>query len=198
MIRRASFILRRLRNDARGATAIEFAFVGPLFFVLCFAMLDLTHQLYLKSTLQGEVFKAGRDSGLQSGVASATAIDNKVRDMMLKVAPGTTFVFQRKAFAEFSNAGSPEPFVDANSNGVRNTGECYSDINASGTWDVDSSRNGQGAASQAVVYTVTATFPHLFPVASLFGVSPTQVVKSSTVLRNQPYAAETIPVIRCT
>ncbi len=190
--------LARLRGDDRGSTMIEFTFVGPLFFMMIFGLLDITHQLYVRSTLQGEVEKAGRDSGLQTGVAAATTIDNKVRSMMAVVAPGATLTFERKTYADFSNIASAEPFTDTNSNSARNAGECYQDINNNGTWDADSSATGQGGASASVVYKATATVPHLFPVMSYFTASPTQTMSAATILRNQPYAGGTTPAIRCT
>jgi Flp pilus assembly protein TadG len=189
--------VHRLRSDARGSTLVEFTFVGPLFFMMIFGLFDITHQLYVRSTLQGEVEKAGRDSGLQTGVANATTIDNKVRTMMLKVAPGATLVFERKTYADFSNIASAEPFTDTNNNGIRNSTECYQDINGNSIWDADSSSTGQGGASASVVYKATATVPHLFPVMSFFTASPTQTMSASTILRNQPYAAGTTPAIRC-
>lgn len=190
--------LRRLRRDDRGSTLVEFTFVGPLFLMMVFGLLDITHQLYVRSTLQGEVEKAGRDSGLQTGVAAATTIDNKVSAMMAKVAPGSTITFERKTYADFSNIANPEPFTDGNSNGVRNPGECYQDINGNSTWDADSSASGQGGASASVVYKATATVPHLFPVMSFFNASANQTMSAATILRNQPYASGTTPAVRCT
>ena len=197
-------MIRRLRTDERGAALMEFGLVAPVLCLMLMGLFDLGHQMYIKSLVQGAMQKAGRDSMLQTGPASATAIDQKVTDMVHKAIPDGTLTFTRVNYSNFANIGTPEPFVDSNGNGVRNTGECYQDINANTVWDNNSSQSGQGSASEAAVYTVTVSYARVFPLASLMAMFPgngtqstTATVTSSTVLRNQPYAGVTNPAIIC-
>ena len=46
---------------------------------------------------------------------------------------------------------------------------------------------GQGGAKDVVVYSVTVTYPRLFPVAKLIGLSENVKLNATTVLANQPY-----------
>lgn len=188
----------RLLRDRQGATLLEFAFVAPVLISMIMAMLDLGHTLYVKSVLNGAVQKAGRDSSLQTEATNANAIDQVVKNAVATVAPGVTFVITRKRYQDFSNIGSPEPFVDTNKNGTRDRGECFQDINGNGVWDTDSSQASQGSASDAAVYTVKISYTHLLPVASLFGASNVQTMSSSTFIRNQPYQSKTASAIICT
>lgn len=199
--------LTRLRKDQRGAALMEFALIAPIFALLIMGMLDIGHSMYVKGVLEGVVQKAGRDSMLQTGPTNAVAIDASVRTAVTKVANTATVTTTRTAYADFANVGAPEPFVDGNANAVRNNGECYQDVNRNGVWDVVAGGSGQGAASDAVVYTVTMTYPHFFPLPSLLNMFPgaqtspmstMMSLSASTLLRNQPYAVYAPPLVVCT
>jgi Flp pilus assembly protein TadG len=186
---RAPFI-RTLRDDRRGAALVEFALVTPVMLIMLMGFGDMLYQVYTQSILNGELQKAARDSGIEGGAASTATIDAKVQTMVKKIAPSATFTSTRKSYDTFSEV-APEPFTDANSNGVRDPGECFTDENGNGTWDQDPGAAGQGGASAVTVYTMTATYPRLFPVAGLLGWPPTQTVSATTLLKNQPYATQT-------
>ena len=179
-----------LRSDRRGAVLVEFAILAPVMMVMLMGLFDLLYQVYTQSILNGELQKAARDSGIEGGAASTSTIDAKVQTMVMKIAPGATFTSTRKSYDSFSEV-APEPFTDTNGNGVRDPGECFTDENGNGTWDQDPGAAGQGGASAVTVYTMTATYPRLFPVAGLFGWPTTQTVSATTLLKNQPYATQT-------
>jgi len=179
-----------LRSDRRGAVLVEFALLTPVMLLMLMGLGDMLYQVYTQSILNGELQKAARDSGIEGGAASTSTIDAKVQTMVMKIAPGATFTSTRKSYDSFSEV-APEPFTDTNGNGVRDPGECFTDENGNGTWDQDPGAAGQGGASAVTVYTMTATYPRLFPVAGLFGWPTTQTVSATTLLKNQPYATQT-------
>lgn len=182
--------LRSLRRDTRGATIVEFAIVSPVMILMMMGLGDLGYQVYAQSILNGAMQKAGRDSAIQGGANNTTALDAKVTAMVKNVAQNATIVYSRKNYSSFSVI-KPEPFTDTNGNGVRDTGECYTDINGNSQWDADPGMTGQGGANDVTVYTATVTYPHLFPVTALFGWPATQTITASTLLKNQPYASQT-------
>jgi Flp pilus assembly protein TadG len=186
---RPSFI-RSLRDDRRGAALVEFALVTPVMLIMLMGFGDMLYQVYTQSILNGELQKAARDSGIEGGAASTSTIDAKVQTMVKKIAPSATFTSTRKSYDSFSEV-APEPFTDTNGNGIRDPGECFTDENGNGTWDQDPGATGQGGASAVTVYTMTATYPRLFPVAGLLGWPKTQTVSATTLLKNQPYATQT-------
>jgi Flp pilus assembly protein TadG len=183
--------LKTLTRDTRGATLVEFAIVAPVMVLLLMGICDLAYQIYAQSILNGSLQKAGRDSTIQGAPNNTSAIDQKVTDMVKKVAANATITFTRKNYDTFSLI-KPEPFTDSNGNGVRDAKECFTDVNGNGTWDADPGVNGQGGANDVTVYTVTVTYPRLFPVAKLFGWSSTQTISASTLLKNQPYASQSV------
>lgn len=189
--------LSLLRRDQRGVTAVEFALVSPVMLLLIMGLGDVLYQGYVKAILDGAVQKAARDSGLE-GATTAT-IDQNVRNMVLQVARGATIPTPtRKNYDTFTEV-APEPFTDSNNNGLRDSGECYTDMNNNNQWDADPGADGQGGASAVTLYTVTVTYPRIFPVARLMGLSSTVTVTSSTLLKNQPYLSQSTstPVARC-
>lgn len=182
--------IARLRADTRGNTVIEFAIVAPVMLTLMMGLGDLLYQSYTQSILDGAIQKAGRDSAIQGGAQQTAVLDGKVIDMVKRIAKNATWTSKRETYASYS-AMAPERFTDTNGNGVRNAGECFDDINGNGQWDANPSRSGQGGANDVTMYTVTVTYPRIFPVAGLLGFSPTNVITARTLLKNQPYASQT-------
>jgi hypothetical protein len=87
----------------------------------------------------------------------------------------------------------PEDFVDTNSDGICDAGETFEDANSNGVWDANQGRTGNGGARDAVLYTVTVSYPRILPIGRLLGQSNTTTMISSTVLRNQPYGLQNTP-----
>ena len=178
-----------LFRDRRGATIVEFAIVAPVMMLMIMGLGDILYQVYVQSVLTGAVQKAGRDSGIEGGASTTSAIDAKVQTAVSKVVTISSIASTRKSYDSFSNV-APEPFTDSNSNGIRDAGECFTDENANGTWDADPGATGQGGASAVVLYTVSISYKRVFPITGFLGGSSTQTVSATTLLKNQPYAAQ--------
>lgn len=182
--------LHTLTRDERGITIVEFAMIAPTLMLMLMATYDLGYRAYITAVLQGEMAKAGRDSGLQNGGTAATSINNRVADRVRPLVQNGNFAFTRTNYPSFTRAGQQEQFTDGNANGSRDPGECFQDENGNGTWDVDSGISGQGSANDIVQYRVTLTYQRLFPMYGLLGWPSTQTISATTVLRNQPYGPQ--------
>jgi len=181
---------RRLAKDRRGATLIEFALVCPVMLLIMMGLGDLLYQAYAQSILNGSIQKAARDSALEGGASNAATIDGQVITLMTPLIKNLT-----NNCAPSGSTGtwcSTRKSYDTFSDGVRDPGECYTDVNGNGAWDTDPGLNGQGGASAVTVYTMTITYPRLFPVAGLMKLSPMQTIAATTLLKNQPYAGQTV------
>lgn len=181
----------RLLRERRAATLVEFAIIAPVMMMALMGLGDVLYRAYVSAILVGAVQKAGRDSGIQ--YSDTTALDTAVQTMVKTIAPSATFASTRKNYDTFSQV-APEPFTDTNGNGVRDPGECFTDENGNGIWDADPGVNGQGGADDVVAYTMTVTYPRLFPVAIL-GMSATATASATTVLKNQPYSAQAVTTV---
>lgn len=182
--------LKALIADRSGVTVVEFALISPVLLVLLMGTYDVAYQLYASSILQGAIQKAGRDSTIEGASASTATIDQKVADTVRYVVPNATISFARKSYTNFGNVAKPEDFTDQNNNGTCDFGEAYEDANGNGSWDTDRGKNGQGGSKDAVLYTVTVTYPRPLAVAPMMGMSKTITLKTETVLRNQPFGLQ--------
>ena len=195
--------LRKLRGDARGATMIEFAIITPVMLTLIMGLGELTYQGYMQSMLTGAVQKAGRDSTIQGNGSQTTQLDAVVITQLSQLRSGwtqncsatppataPTYCSTRKSYANFINVG-PEPYTDSNGNGQYDAAtECFTDLNGNGSWDADPGTTGQGGANDVTVYSITVTYPRLFPVFGLIGMTKAATLTGSTTLKNQPYATQ--------
>lgn len=190
---------RRLLADIRGVTIVEFALVAPVMLLLIMALGELAYEAYVDVVLTGAMQKAGRDSTIQGASSLATSIDALVMQQVNAAAPRATGTSSRKSYSTFGYI-DPEPFTDTNGDGIREKGECFTDINGNGVWDADPGISGQGGASDAVVYTMTITYPRLFPLYAWLGWSASATASATTILKNQPYASQTVstPATVCT
>jgi Flp pilus assembly protein TadG len=186
-------------RDQCGGPAVEFAMIFPVAITLMLGLGDLAFQGYVQSVLTGAVQKAGRDSTIQGNATQTDAIDQKVINAVKAISPAATFIATRKNYDNYGAIG-PEPYTDTNHNNVRDTGECYSDVNGNGSWDIDPGATGEGGASDVTLYKMTITYPRLFPFAWLIGWSAKQTLTASTLLKNQPYQTQTTTTVvsRCT
>lgn len=197
-------IARRLVDDRRGVTIIEFAIITPVMLLVIMGLGDILYQEYAQSILNGALQKAGRDSSIQGGADATGTIDAKVIAMMTsimkqpsQVCPATaasTWCSVRKNYDTFTQV-APEPFTDSDGDGKCDHGEPFMDQNANGTWDADPGVIGQGGANDVTLYTMTITYPRLFPVAGLLGWSSNQTVVATTLLKNQPYATQALTTV---
>lgn len=194
--------LLQLLRDRRGATLVEFALVSPVMLLMLMGLGDLLYQVYAQAVLNGAVQKAARDSGIEGGSDASGTIDSKVIAMMTPLmknlaancstsAPASSYCTTRKTYDTFGEV-APEPIMDKNGNGILDPGECFTDVNGNGLWDSDPGMTGQGGASAVTLYTISITYPRLFPVAGLIGWSKAQTISSTTLLKNQPYASQNI------
>jgi Flp pilus assembly protein TadG len=180
-------------GDDRGAALIEFALVAPVMILALLGMFDLSYNIYATSLLEGAIQKAGRDATLESGGTRTSAIDGHMREVVHNLVPNATVTFDRQHYADFDDVQRPEDFTDSNGDGACNDGEPFEDVNGSGTWDTERGQSGVGGARDAVLYTVTVTYPRRFPFMRVIGFSDTVTSRARTVLRNQPFGAQNLP-----
>lgn len=194
-------LCRRLRRIARaqeGTTILEFGLIAPALIVLLLGALDIGHALYMQSVLQGAIQKAARDGTMETAAGTPNtprdAIDTIVRNQLGTLHKTATVTVTRRFYRTFSKAkaAQAEPFTDStsgpNKNGRCDAGEPYTDNNNNNVWDADGGNSiASAGARDNVVYTVTITYPDMFPLGKLVGGNGTTTLTAKTVLANQPY-----------
>lgn len=192
--------LTNLRYDEDGIAAVEFGLIGSVFLVMLLGGMDLAHTLYMKTVLEGALQEAGRRSALQSGtsLSQQAALDAQVISQVKNLNRGATVVPTRRFYKSFDAANKKlhERDINTSNPAKENDGVCevgaetYLDVNNNGNYDVDGGDNGQGGAQDTVIYSVRVSYPRMFPMAGLLGISNTIDLKASTVMQNQPYSAQ--------
>ena len=181
--------------DRRGAAAVEFALVLPVFMLLLMGGLEITHTKYVQTVLVGQLQKAGRDMSLE-GSATSTAqssVEASVTRSIQAVAPNARVSYTLQSFHDYANVASrPEPYVDNDSDGVCDHGETFTDSNGNGHWDVDGAADGRGGANDVVLLTATVTYPRI-ALGWTYGSGSTVTLQASTLLRNQPSSTQSLP-----
>jgi hypothetical protein len=187
MARAVARTLALLLRDTRGATIVEFAAVAPVLLMVVLGLMGLSYNLYAATLLEGAIQEAARDSGLEGADGQTMAIDLKVRGIVDDIVSDADIEFDRRAYTDFSDVARPEDFTDTDGDGLCTGGEPFEDVNGNGTWDQDRGSEGLGGARDAVLYSVTVSYPRLFSVMKLLGFTETVSAQTRTVLRNQPY-----------
>jgi len=187
----------RVGLDQSGATATEFALVAPVLIMVIFALLDLSFRQYVSTQLQGSLDQAARTVTV-GGVTSAT-VSTFITTRVHRILPHATVTVTTKSYDDFASVGKPEPITtDTAPIGTFNTGDCFLDQNGNGVWDSDSSTSGPGTSEDIVYYTAVVTYPALLPLGKLLGWPSTETVSATMMMRNQPYATQAQPAIKCT
>ena len=198
-MRNGIFLIRRrgsmrLARDERGTTILEFGLIAPSLCIMLLGALDFGHTLYMESVLQGAVQKAGRDGTLQQSSGSDDAerysIDQMVRHQLSTLYKNADITITRRFYRTFTDAAAqaPETFTDTDGDGLCDHGEPFDDRNSNGVRDTDGADSVDHAgARDNVVYTVTISYPRMFPIDRLIGGSGTTRLTATTVLSNQPY-----------
>ncbi len=191
--------IRALRRDTRGVTAVEFGFIALPMSLMILPPIDLGYRMYAQSVMQGVLVRAARLS--YTGNYSNSQIDAVVNNELAEFKKNATVTITRQNYQKFGGIGVPEKITsDTAPVGSYNIGDCYDDTNGNGVWDAEQGKDGQGGADDVVLYKVQLTFPRVIPMTGLLGFPANETLKSSTIVKNQPYAAATqwVATNRCT
>ncbi|PQM28609.1 pilus assembly protein TadE [Sphingopyxis lindanitolerans] len=170
-----SALLRRLRRHERGVALVEFALTAPVFLLILMGIFDYCWQMYAQQVLQGVVAKAGRDATIEIYANDQSKLDAFVSSQVRKVFKGAEVSFKRRAYDDFSKMVEPRA-VDYDGDGVIDCVE-------------DGGKAGNGGADDVILYTASMRFKRVLPVWRMLGQSEYTTLSSTTVLRNQPFAA---------
>jgi len=183
-------------RDQRGVAAVEFAILFPALALITLGAIELGIAMFAQHTLESAAFDASR-VGKTGFAANGNFNDQLARELAMHTAlnrrVGALFDTQRiaistKSYAQFSDIGQPEPFMDANANGTRDNGENFTDVNANGQYDTDMGVSNLGQAKSVVVYTIsypwTVTTPGL---SHLLGENGVMNLSARAVVLNEPF-----------
>ena len=181
-------LLSRLLRSRDGATAVEMALVGPIFFAFMIATMEVGVVMFANVAIEAAV-RDGARYGITGGSPEGSSREERLREIIAERTFGlvlpTSEDITMTVYPSFAAAGIDEPYEDANGNGKWDAGESYTDENGNGARD--GGTPGMGGSGEVVMYTVAYQLPFIAPVVNnLFGVT---VLRMSTriVVRNEPW-----------
>jgi Flp pilus assembly pilin Flp len=183
--------IRQLRRCEEGATAIEFAMISPVLFLLMIGVVELGLVLAAQNIMESATFSAsrlGKTGYIESGKTQEEMITEELSRMSSVLLDPSRIVVTSLSYADYADIGEPEPYVDANGNGQRDNGENYTDINSNGQYDLDRGRAGYGTGGSIVVYTMTYPWRLFTPmVSNLLGEDGAISLRARAVVKNEPF-----------
>ncbi len=210
-VAKKSRFAKRLLQDNRGVTVLEFALITPVLLVFLIGGIELGYMGYIRSVANGVLERTARMAS--TGQMNDSQIDSFIRSQLAVITagsdPATAVQISKLNYFNFSNVGAGETITaDTVPVGVYNATDCYEDRNNDGVFNPTSGgAAGTGGADDIVFYEVTVTVPRLLPFESVMsmlrpnidynnGGTNTTIVKARTIIRNQPFATQVL-VTRC-
>ena len=172
----------------RGVSALEFALVAPVFFILLIGVFDLSILFFLMLTLESATLDAAR-FGSTGAVPEDATRDERIRQIVHGATMGLlddkNLDIQMLVYDSYEDVAAAEWLVDINENGAHDSGETFYDVNGNGEWDGDTGDPGSGAPNEIVVYRVSAQYRLMTPLMDdLIGAIP---IRSAAPIRNEPF-----------
>ena len=161
---------RNLWRDRNGTTALEFAIIGPIFFVVLLMIFEFAVQLAVDLALNFGTASAARYAitgavtGTSGSQGSNATNDAAIRNVIVSSTGG--LLASSRVMVTASSYASPASY-------------------AAGTSGVSGSN---GSSGSIVVYSVTYNQPFLTGLPALVGSTTTSIVHHATVIvQNEPY-----------
>ena len=188
-------LFKRFRRDEKGATAVEFAVVSGVFFIMLMGIMEYGLYMMTAVAIESAVTQAGRASAILPGTAPdrATAVENYIRQKTAGLMNANSITISA---ARVSDGGTVAPdlcFI----NGINNTptspancpvGTTYIETNGIAGYQGNGGTT-VGLAGDLVEIRVNYPWRVFFPIFnSMFGNNNGVVlITSTTVIRNEPF-----------
>lgn len=199
--------------DRRGVSAIEFALVGPTVLLLIATTIEAGF-LWSGGTALETGARAAARYGLTGAAVDGQSRTETIRRIVTEhVCPNalgehattcywasdgprfededgvlTPLDLNLRAYADPRNIGRPEPFSDvAPTNGVRDPGEDFVDVNGNEVWDADTGVVGPGGPADVVVYELAIHQAVVNPLIRAAVGGNTFRHETRFVIRNEPF-----------
>ncbi len=190
MLNRIIDRLERLKKCSKGVTAIEFAFLAPVFLLLVCGIIEFSLIAFTSTVMESATTSSsrlGKTGYAATGMTRQQEIINNITSKTSDFLNPALLTVTTSVYSNFSAVGQPEPFILPTTPPCSGTpGVNYSDINGNGQWDSDMGAAGLGNSGDIVVYTVTYPWPILTPLISAI-IGNTFIVTARTVVRNEPF-----------
>tara|TARA_B100001179_G_scaffold212336_1_gene180204 strand:+ start:896 stop:1489 length:594 start_codon:yes stop_codon:yes gene_type:complete len=171
--------------DQQGSALMEFGLIATVFITMVLGMMDIGQAAYTQAVLNGAAQDVARASSLETRDVALS--DAELEKIVQRVAPNAKLTPKRVSYFDFEDINRSEKFRDTDGDGICNNDENYDDENGNGQWDADIGVEGNGNASDVVVYTVTAEYKPLFAIPFYDNRDSKRTLSATFVKKNQPF-----------
>lgn len=174
-----------------GQAMVEFALIAPILLGIICAILEFSGVLFAQTLLEGgarEASRHGITGATVGGVSRDAAILKVIEDNTFGIIDTDELEVETLIYETFADVGQPEPFTDANGNGVFDDGETFDDINGNGSRDEDMGVAGLGGPGDIVVYRLSYDWDVMIPMFEPF-FGETVALDASIAVRNEPFGS---------
>lgn len=172
----------------RGATAIEFAFLAPVFVLMLMAIIEFSLIMFTSAVMESatnNTARLGKTGYVAAGSTRTEQIIANIKARTSGLLDPNKITITTQVYSGFPQVGQPEPCITQSPcSGA--AGVNFQDINGNGTWDADMGAVGQGNAGDVVVYVANYPWPIFTPVIRTL-VGNTFTISSRTVVKNEPF-----------
>jgi Flp pilus assembly protein TadG len=183
--------VKRFRRHADGATAVEFALIGPVLVLLTVGIIEIGMILAAQAMLDNATFlgsRTGKTGYKEAGKTQAETISAAIKKAASSYLDPAKITLKNVAYPDYGTIGVPETFTDVNKNGKWDNGEAFVDKNGNGKYDDGKGSAGAGGSSEIVVYTATYNWKLRTPMMSrLIGTNGVLPLSAKAVVKNEPY-----------
>lgn len=188
----AAFRLRRGVLSCRSGQAMtEFAFIAPILLAMLCGIFEFSGILFAQTLLDGgarEASRYGITGAVNKGESREAAIRRIIGENTFGIIDIDELDVKTQVYETFGDIGQPEPFVDANGNGVFDSGEQFNDINGNGVRDADRGIPGLGGPGDIVVYQLSYGWEIMIPMFEPF-FGEEVALTASVAVRNEPFGS---------
>ncbi len=179
-----------LRRNEDGVTAVEFAFIAPVFLMMVFGVIEFSMVSFASTVMESATSitsRTGKTGYTDTGVTRQQMIINTITSRTAGLLDPRKIGISTEVYSTFSNVGQPEPCIRPTTPPCPGTpGTNFVDVNGNGQWDSDMGSAGLGNQGDVVVYTVTYPWPIITPLISSI-IGNTYIITARTVVRNEPF-----------
>ena len=187
-------ILRRLRRTEEGATAVEFAIVAPVFFMMMFGIIEYGLILMTKIAIESATQQVSRSAGVNKAVTGCSDRACQVRVLV----QDKTFGLVNKNYVQvnsmvISSATDPSPPIPdlCTDGGAPNPPSCSYYINNDGVPGYQQAGSvtvgSVGAQNELVEIRVSYVWQVMMPLLVPFFQDGVVRMSSATVVKNEPF-----------
>lgn len=187
---RAWLTAKALAACRKGVTAIEFAFVAPVFLLMICGIIEFSVIAFVSTVMEsatGITSRLGKTGYAANGLTRQQQIIATINNQTAGLLDPNKLTVTTSVYSSFSNIGQPEPCINPVNppcSGIAGTN--YVDVNGNGQWDSDMGAAGLGNSGDTVVYIVSYPWSILTPMVGAI-IGSTYNITARTVVRNEPF-----------